>query len=197
LARDFAKASKAICYGRMGICTQEYGGASAWLVYVINVVTGNLDKVGGMMFTHPAIDVVGLTSSSPALRGSFNRYQSRVRGLPEFNGELPVAVLAEEILTEGKNQIRALMTHAGNPILSTPNGRQLDEALADLEFMVSIDFYLNETTRHANIILPPTGPLEHGHYDLIFSALTVRNTSKYSPPLFDAPKGHYKIGKFF
>lgn len=189
LARDFAKASKAICYGRMGICTQEYGGASAWLVYVINVVTGNLDKVGGMMFTHPAIDVVGLTSSSPALRGSFNRYQSRVRGLPEFNGELPVAVLAEEILTEGKNQIRALMTHAGNPILSTPNGRQLDEALADLEFMVSIDFYLNETTRHANIILPPTGPLEHGHYDLIFSALTVRNTSKYSPPLFGAPEG--------
>lgn len=189
LARDFAKASKAICYGRMGVCTQEYGGASTWLINVINIVTGNLDKVGGVMFTHPAIDVVGLSSSSPALRGSFNRYQSRVRGLPEFNGELPVAVLAEEILTEGKNQIRALMTHAGNPILSTPNGRQLDEALADLEFMVSIDFYLNETTRHAHIILPPTGPLEHGHYDLIFSVLTVRNTSKYSPPLFDAPEG--------
>lgn len=189
LARDFAKASKAICYGRMGICTQEYGGASAWLVNVINIVTGNLDKVGGMMFTHPAIDLVGLTSSSPALCGSFNRYQSRVRGLPEFNGELPVSVLAEEILTEGKNQIRAMITHAGNPVLSTPNGRQMDEALSDLEFMVSIDIYLNETTRHANIILPPTGPLEHGHYDLIFNVLAVRNVSKYSPPLFAAPEG--------
>ena len=189
LARDFAQAPKAICYGRMGICTQEYGGASAWLVNVINIITGNLDKVGGMLFTHPAIDVVGLSASSPSLRGSFNRYQSRVRGLPEFNGELPVVVLAEEILTEGKNQIRALITHAGNPILSTPNGRQLDEALADLEFMVSVDFYLNETTRHAHIILPPTGPLEHGHYDLIFNVLAVRNTSKYSPPLFAAPEG--------
>ncbi len=189
LARDFAKATKAICYGRMGICTQEYGGAATWLVNVINVVTGNLDKVGGVLFNHPAVDVVGLTSSSPALCGSFNRYQSRVRGLPEFNGELPVAVLAEEILTEGKNQIRAMITHAGNIVLSTPNGRQLDEALNDLEFMVSIDIYLNETTRHANIILPPTGPLEHGHYDLIFNLLAVRNVSKYSPPLFAAPEG--------
>ena len=189
IARDFAKASKAICYGRMGVCTQEYGGASAWLVNVINIVTGNLDKVGGVLFNHPAIDVVGLTSASPTLCGSFNRYQSRVRGLPEFNGELPVAVLAEEILTEGKNQIRAMITHAGNPVLSTPNGRQMDEALSDLEFMVSIDIYLNETTRHANIILPPTSPLEHGHYDLIFNVLAVRNVSKYSPPLFDAPEG--------
>jgi len=189
LARDFAQADKAVCYGRMGICTQEYGGASAWLINVINIVTGNLDKVGGMLFTHPAIDIVGLSSASPALSGSFNRYQSRVRGLPEFNGELPVAVLAEEILTEGKNQIRAMITHAGNPVLSTPNGRQMDEALSDLEFMVSIDFYLNETTRHAHIILPPTGPLEHGHYDLIFNVLAVRNISKYSPPLFAAPEG--------
>ncbi len=189
LARDFAKASAAVCYGRMGVCTQEYGGASVWLINAINIVTGNLDKVGGMMFTHPAVDVVGLSSSSPALCGSFNRYQSRVRGLPEFNGELPVAVLAEEILTEGKNQIRAMITHAGNPVLSTPNGRQMDEALSDLEFMVSIDIYLNETTRHAHIILPPTGPLEHGHYDLIFNVLAVRNVSKYAPALFDAPEG--------
>ena len=138
-------------------------------------MTGNLDKVGGVLFNHPAIDVVGLTSASPTLCGSFNRYQSRVRGLPEFNGELPVVVLAEEILTEGKNQIRAMITHAGNPVLSTPNGRQMDEALSDLEFMVSIDLYLNETTRHANIILPPTSPLEHGHYDLIFNVLRLHH----------------------
>ena len=172
----------------MGICTQEYGGASAWLVNVINVVTGNLDKVGGALFNHPAVDVVGLSSSLAAARGSFNRYQSRVRGLPEFNGELPVAVLAEEILTQGKGQIKAMITHAGNPVLSTPNGKQLDEALASLDFMVSIDIYLNETTRHANIILPPTGVLEHGHYDLIFNMLAVRNVSKYSPPLITPPE---------
>ncbi|MFO1390928.1 MAG: molybdopterin-dependent oxidoreductase [Agitococcus sp.] len=189
LARDFAKASKAVCYGRMGICTQEYGGVSAWLINVINVVTGNLDKVGGSLFNHPAVDVVGMSGSVAAARGSFNRYQSRVRGLPEFNGELPVAVLAEEILTEGKGQIKAMITHAGNPVLSTPNGKQMDEALASLDFMVSIDIYLNETTRHAHIILPPTGILEHGHYDLAFNLLAVRNVSKYSPALIKAPQG--------
>lgn len=188
LARDFARSPKAVCYGRMGICTQQHGGLNTWLVNVINVVTGNLDVVGGAMFTHPAIDIIGLTSSSPALRGSFNRYQSRVRGLPEFNGELPVATLAEEILTEGEGQIRALITHAGNPVLSTPNGRQLDEALASLDFMISIDFYLNETTRHADLILPPTGPLEHGHYDLVFNTIAVRNVAKYAPALFPAPE---------
>ncbi|PTQ89988.1 molybdopterin-dependent oxidoreductase [Agitococcus lubricus] len=187
LAHDFAKAERAVCYGRMGVCTQEFGGVSAWLINAINVVTGNLDKVGGALFNHPAVDLVGLTSSSPALRGSFNRYQSRVRGLPEFNGELPVAVLAEEILTEGKGQIKALITHAGNPVLSTPNGQQVDQALASLDFMVAIDIYLNETTRHAHIILPPTGVLEHGHYDLVFNILAVRNVSKYSPPLLTPP----------
>ena len=188
LAREFAQAKTAVCYGRMGICTQEYGGASAWLVNAINVVTGNLDKVGGALFNHAAVDVVGLSSSSAMGRGSFNRYQSRVRGLPEFNGELPVAVLAEEILTEGKGQIKALITHAGNPVLSTPNGRQMDTALASLDFMVAIDIYLNETSRHAHIILPPTGPLEHGHYDLAFSLLAVRQFTKYSPPLLAAPE---------
>ena len=189
LAHDFANAKQAVCYGRMGICTQEYGGVSAWLINVINVVTGNLDKVGGALFNHPAVDVVGLSSSLAAARGSFNRYQSRVSGLPEFNGELPVSVMAEEILTEGKGQIKAMITHAGNPVLSTPNGKQMDEALASLDFMVSIDIYLNETTRHAHIILPPTGILEHGHYDLVFNLVAVRNVSKYSPALIQAPQG--------
>ncbi|HEX5278061.1 MAG TPA: molybdopterin oxidoreductase family protein [Fluviicoccus sp.] len=184
-AHEFAAAERAVCYGRMGVCTQPWGGVSAWLVNAINVVTGNVDAPGGAMFTHPAVDLVGLTSSSPALRGSFNRYRSRVRGLPEFNGELPVAVMAEEMLTPGQGQIRGLITHAGNPVLSTPNGRQLEEALGGLDFMVSIDFYLNETTRHAHIILPPTGPLEHGHYDLLFNTIAVRNVAKYSPALME------------
>lgn len=188
LAREFAQAKSAVCYGRMGVCTQEYGGASAWLINVINVVTGNLDKVGGALFNHAAIDLVGLSSSTAAGRGSFNRYQSRVRGLPEFNGELPVATLAEEILTEGKGQIKALITHAGNPVLSTPNGIQLEKALDSLDFMVAIDIYLNETTRHAHIILPPTGPLEHGHYDLVFNLLAVRHIAKYSAPILTPPQ---------
>src|SRR5213078_4701743 len=119
-----------------------------------------------------------------APRGSFGRWHSRVRQLPEFAGELPVATMAEEMLTEGPGQIRALVTHGGNPVLSTPNGRELDRALASLEFMAAIDFYINETTRHANIILPPTGPLERGHYDLAFHLLGVRNVAKFSPTLF-------------
>lgn len=188
LARAFAKAKTAVCYGRMGVSTQEYGGVSAWLINVINAVTGNLDKVGGVLFNHAAIDLVGLGSATEVGRGSFNRYQSRVRGLPEFNGELPAAVLAEEILVEGKGQIKALITHAGNPVLSTPNGKQLEQALDSLDFMVAIDMYLNETTRHAHIILPPTGPLEHGHYDLIFNLLAVRHIAKYSPPLLTPPE---------
>jgi anaerobic selenocysteine-containing dehydrogenase len=183
LARDFAQAPTAVCYARMGASTQELGGLCQWLCNVLNIVTGNLDRPGGAMFTRPAIDVVGLTARG-GQRGHFDKGRSRVRKLPEFGGEYPVAALAEEILTEGPGQIRGLVTVAGNPVLSTPNGRQLDRALSGLEFMASIDFYVNETTRHASIILPPTGPLEHDHYDLVFHVLAVRNTAKYSPALF-------------
>lgn len=183
LAREFASADGAVCYGRIGVSTQEFGGACQWLINVLNVVTGNLDRPGGAMFTLPAFDPVTAPQSlSP--RGSFARWHSRVRKLPEFTGELPVAALAEEILTEGPGQVKAFVTLAGNPVLSTPNGSELDQALASLEFMVSIDCYINETTRHANIILPPTSPLERGHYDLAFHLLAVRNISKFSPPLF-------------
>ena len=136
------------------------------------------------MFTLPAFDPV-TAPESLAPRGSFARWHSRVRKLPEFAGEIPVATLAEEILTEGKGQIKAFVTLAGNPVLSTPNGRELDRALASLEFMVSIDCYINETTRHAHIILPPTSSLERGHYDLAFHLLAVRNIAKFSPPLFE------------
>ena len=183
LAREFASAESAVCYGRIGVSTQEFGGVCQWLINVLNVVTGNLDREGGAMFTLPAFDpVTAAKSLSPP--GSLGRWHSLVRKLPEFGGELPVAALAEDILAEGKGQIKALVTVAGNPVLSTPNGGQLDRALGNLEFMASIDFYVNETTRHANIILPATSPLERGHYDLAFNILAVRNTTKYSPPLF-------------
>jgi len=183
LAREFASAESAVCYGRIGVSTQEFGGVCQWLINVLNIVTGNLDRPGGAMFPLPAFDPV-TAPESLAPRGSFGRWRSRVRSLPEFAGELPVAALAEEILVEGPGQIKALVTCAGNPVLSTPNGRELDRALAGLEFMASIDFYVNETTRHANIILPPTASLERGHYDLAFHLLAVRNTAKFSQPLF-------------
>lgn len=183
LAREFATAKSAVCYGRIGLSTQEFGGVCQWLINVLNIVTGNLDRPGGAMFPLPAFDPV-TAPESIAPRGSFARWHSRVRKLPEFAGELPVATLAEEILTEGPGQIKALVTLAGNPVLSTPNGRVLDRALASLEFMVSIDFYINETTSHAHIILPPTNSLERGHYDLALHLLAVRNTTKFSQPLF-------------
>ncbi|MCB9267751.1 MAG: molybdopterin-dependent oxidoreductase, partial [Lewinellaceae bacterium] len=154
------------------------------LVIVLNILTGNLDREGGAMFTQPAFDHVAFTGNK-GKTGIFGRRRSRVSGLPEYSGEFPVAALAEEILTPGEGQIRAMVTVAGNPVLSTPNGNQLDEALASLDFMVAIDIYINETTRRANIILPPTTGLETEHYDIIFHLLAVHNTAKYSPPLFE------------
>jgi anaerobic selenocysteine-containing dehydrogenase len=183
LAREFAAAESAVCYGRIGVSTQEFGGLCQWLINVLNIVTGNFDRPGGAMFTLPAFDPIAAPESL-APRGSFGRWRSRVRKLPEFSGELPVAAMVEEILTEGAGQIRALVTLAGNPVLSTPNGRELDRALAELEFMVAIDPYINETTRHAHIILPPTSSLERNHYDVAFNVLAVRNTAKFSPALF-------------
>lgn len=187
LARGFATARCAVAYGRVGVSTQEFGGLCAWLVNALNVVTGNLDREGGAMFTRPAVDAVEL-GTRLGLRGSFDRRRSRVRGLPEFGGEWPVAALAEEIDTPGEGQIRALVTLAGNPVLSTPNGARLDRALDGLDFMVSVDFHLNETTRHAHLILPPLFALERDHYDVVFHLLAVRNTAKYSPALFPRPK---------
>jgi anaerobic selenocysteine-containing dehydrogenase len=193
LARDFAAAPSAVAYGRVGLSTQEFGGLAQWLLNVLNIVTGNLDRAGGAMFTLPAFDVIG----SGASRGHFARRHSRVRHLPEFGGEYPVAALAEEILTPGSGRISGLVTVAGNPVLSTPNGTQLDRALSSLDFMVSVDFYVNETTRHAHLILPPTSPLEHDHYDVVFHLLAVRNTAKYSPRLFAPPPGALQDWEIF
>jgi anaerobic selenocysteine-containing dehydrogenase len=186
LARDFAGAKSAVCYGRMGVSTQSFGALCQWLIQLLNIVTGNLDREGGSMFTQPALDALGLASGF-GQKGSYAKRRTRVRGLPEFGSEFPVAALAEEILTPGEGRIRALVTAAGNPVLSTPNGRQLEQALEKLDFMVSVDFYINETTRHAHFILPPTFGLERDHFDLIFHMLAIRNTVKYSLPVFDKP----------
>ena len=184
LAQQFATSKTAVCYGRLGLSTQEFGGLCQWLVNVLNCITGNLDAVGGVLFTLPAIDVVGM-SRVKGKTGSFNKRQSNVHGLPEFSGEFPVATLADEILTPGDNQIKAMVTIAGNPVLSTPNGKHLEKAFASLEFMVAIDIYLNETTKHADIILPTTTGLETPLYDLVFHQFAIRNTAKYSEALFE------------
>jgi len=184
LARDFAGADTAVCYGRMGVSTQAFGTLCHWLVQLINLVTGNLDRVGGALCTTPAVDLVASTGG-----GHFNRWQSRVSGRPEYGGELPVSALAEEMLTEGEGQIRALVTVAGNPVLSTPNGRQLEQALDSLEFMVSIDLYINETTRYADLILPSTSALENDHYDTTFNMFAVRNVTRFNRAILPKPAG--------
>jgi len=181
IAKDFANAKTAVCYGRLGVSTQEFGGMCIWLVNVLNLITDNTDKIGGAMFTLPAIDLVGM-SAMQGKTGSFNRYRSKVNNLPEYSGEFPVTTLADEILA--KDGIKAFVSIAGNPVLSTPNGTKLEKALEQLEFMVSIDIYLNETSKHADIILPTTTGLETSHYDLAFHQLAIRNTTKYSESLF-------------
>ena len=184
LAEQLSAAQSAVCYGRVGTSTQLFGALCAWLINLINVVTGNFDSPGGAMFTNPLIDLI-----DPKLgeRGSFGRWVSRVRELPEFSGDLPVATLADEMLVDGPGRIRGMITSAGNPVLSAPNGKRLDRAFESLEFMVSVDCYINETTRHANIILPPVSPLERDHYDLVFRLLAVRNTAKFSAAVFEPP----------
>jgi anaerobic selenocysteine-containing dehydrogenase len=184
LARAFARAPSAVAHARMGASTQAHGGLCQWLVQVLNIVTGNLDRPGGALFATPALDALAHMG-----RGHLGKWRSRVRGLPEFGGELPVAALAEEIDTPGEGSVRALLTHAGNPVLSTPNGRRLERAIASLDFFVAIDFYCNETTRHAHLILPPTEPLEHAHYDLAFYLLSVRNFARWSDPVFPRAQG--------
>jgi anaerobic selenocysteine-containing dehydrogenase len=187
LARAIGQAGRAAVYGRIGSCTQEFGALCNWLLYALNFLSGHVDREGGMMFPTPPIDLMRF---GPA--GSFARRRTRLRGLPAFGDEFPVSALAEEILTPGAERIRALITHAGNPVLSTPNGQQLERALASLDFMVSIDLYLNETTRHAHIILPPAGPLERAHFDAGLPLAAVRAAAQWSPPLFAPPPGSYQ-----
>ncbi|WP_233532494.1 molybdopterin-dependent oxidoreductase [Antrihabitans sp. YC2-6] len=178
IARELAAAPTAAVYGRIGTCTAEFGTLAQWLVDVINVLTGNLDSRGGAMFANPAAPAP--KRSRPF---SVGRWTSRVRELPEAMGELPVATLADEIETPGEGQVKALVTVAGNPVLSAPSGSRLDSAFASLDFMVSVDRYLNETTRHADVILPPPPSLQSGHYDFALLGFAVRNYARYSPPV--------------
>jgi anaerobic selenocysteine-containing dehydrogenase len=186
MARELAAAERAAVYGRIGTCTQEFGTLASWLVDVLNVLTGNLDRPGGAMFTRAAVGAKNATGEGGRGRGvRLGRWHSRVRGLPEAYGELPVACLAEEIDTPGDGQVRALVTVAGNPALSTPNSARLGRALEQLDFMLSIDIYLNETTRHADVILPAPPPLQKSHYDVALYQLAVRNVANYSPALIE------------
>ncbi len=187
LARDLAAAEAGVVYARMGASVQAFGTTTQWLAHLLNLLTGNLDRPGGAMFTSPAVDPLGRIQLIG--RGGYARWTSRVRGLPEVGGELPVAALAEEITTPGPGQVRGLLTFAGNPVLSTPDGVALDQALSQLDFYVAIDPYLNETTRHAHLILPPLPPLQREHYDAVFNVLSVRNTAKWSPRVFEPEPG--------
>jgi anaerobic selenocysteine-containing dehydrogenase len=190
LARELAGADRAAVYGRLGTTAQAFGAVCSWLIDVLNAITGNLDRVGGAMFATPA-------ASAPNTRGEpgrgkgvpIGRWRSRVRGLGELFGELPAACMAEEIDTPGEAQVRALITIAGNPARSVPNSARLEAALGSLELMVSVDAYVNETTRHADVILPAPSPLERPHYDLLLYNWAVRNVARYSPPVLAKPEG--------
>jgi anaerobic selenocysteine-containing dehydrogenase len=189
-ARDFATAPSAVAYGRIGTTTQAFGTTTSWLIDVLNIVTGNLDRPGGAMFPLPSAGLPNAKGEPGRGRGArFGRWASRVRGLGEVFGELPVACLAEEIQTPGEGQVRALMTVAGNPLLSTPNSDRLAAAMDELDFMVSVDIYVNETTRHADVILPSPSPLEKAHFDLVFQGFAIRNYANYSPPVLERPEG--------
>jgi anaerobic selenocysteine-containing dehydrogenase len=181
IATDFAGARRAAVYGRVGICTNAFGSLGSWLIEAVNVVSGNFDRPGGSMFTKPAVDLSAVARRLGV--GGAGRFRSRVRGLPEVGGMIPATTLVDEIETPGEGQIRALVTLCGNPVLSVPGGDRLGRALAGLEHMVSIDIYQNETTRHASVLLPPRSALERGHYDVLFHALQVRNTAKWSEPV--------------
>ena len=190
LARQLATTPRAAVYGRIGTCTQEYGTLASWLVDVLNVLTGHLDEPGGAMYPKAAAFAHNTAGQSGSGRGiSTGRHTSRVSGAPEVFGELPMTCLAEEIETPGPGQVRALITVASNPVLSSPNGARLARALDSLDFMVSMDIYVNETSRHADVILPGPSPLEDMHYDVAFPQFSWRNHARYSAPVFAAPPG--------
>jgi len=190
LARELAAAPTAAVYGRIGTTTQSFGTTASWLVDVLNAITGNLDRPGGALFTRAAAGASNTRGEGGSGRGAvFGRWTSRVRGLGEIFGELPVATLSDEIETPGDGQVRALITIAGNPVVSTPNAGRLDGALESLDFMVSVDIYVNETTRHADVILPAPSPVEKSQYDLAFYQLSIRNVANYSQALMDPPAG--------
>jgi anaerobic selenocysteine-containing dehydrogenase len=183
LARDFVAAHSSVAYCRTGITNTRFGTLATYAADLLNVAAGRLGAEGGALFARPALDITRI-SRLPGMDGH-GRWRSRVRGLPETVGELPGSCLAEEIESQGDGQIHALVTHAANPVLSTPNGQRLDRALARLDFMVAIDPYVNETTRHAHVILPPASSLTEEHLDFFFAAFSLRNVTRLSPPAVD------------
>lgn len=190
LAREFAAAKSAALYGRIGTCTQRFGTLNSWLIDALNIVTGHLDAPGGLMFPKAAAFGANATGKPGQGKGvQTGRRHSRVSHAPEVMGELPISCLAEEIETPGDGQVRALITVACNPVLSAPNGARLARALDGLDFMLSLDPYLNETTRHAHLILPPPSPLQDWHYDLVFAQLSWRNHARYCGPVLPADAG--------
>lgn len=190
LAREFADAPRASVYGRIGTCTQEYGTLATWLIDVLNVLTGRLDEPGGAMFPKAAAFAFNTAGTPGQGRGiTTGRHKSRVSGAPEVFGEYPMTCLSEEIETPGPGQVRALIAVASNPVLSTPNGARIAAALDSLDFMVSLDIYLNETSRHADVILPGPSPLEDSHYDVAFPQFSWRNHARYSSPVLPRPPG--------
>lgn len=190
LARQLARTPRAAVYARIGTCTQEYGTLASWLVDVLNTLTGHLDTEGGMLFAKSAAFASNTAGKPGVGKGvSTGRHHACVSGAPEVYGELPITCLAEEIETEGAGQIKALITVATNPVLSSPDGPRLQAALAQLDFMVSLDIYLNETTRHADVILPGVSPLQDWHYDVAFPQLSWRNHARYSPPALERTAG--------
>jgi anaerobic selenocysteine-containing dehydrogenase len=190
LARQLAGAASGSVYGRIGTCTQQFGTLCSWLIDVINVLTGRLDAPGGAMFPKAPAYAANTRGKPGTGRGIISgRYHSRVSGAPEVVGELPLTCLAEEIDTPGPGQVRALIAIAGNPVLSAPNGARLAKALEQLDFMVSMDIYLNETSRHADVILPGLSPLEEAHYDITFTQFSHRNHARYSAPVLARAPG--------
>jgi len=188
LAREIAAAPSAVVYGRIGTSTVRFGTLTSWLVDVVNLLTGNLDREGGAMFTSSPIGSAP-RPPRPGRGFSVGRWNSRVSGHPEVASEFPTALLPEEIETPGEGQVKAVVSIAGNPVLSAPDGARLSAALDRLDFMVSIDPYLNETTRHADVILPPPPPTYSPHFDVALSGTAIRNNARYSPPVFALPEG--------
>ena len=187
IAAEIGSGKPSIVYGRMGVSVQTFGTVNQWLIQLLNIATGNLDREGGVLFGKPAIDPVANAGT-----GSYGRYSTRLHNSPEVLGELPTVELADEIAIEGEGQIGALITVAGNPVISAPGGQQLDIALKSLDLLVSIDMYVTETSRHADYILPPCGPLENDHYPLLLAPMAVRNFAAYSPAVFERSEDERK-----
>jgi anaerobic selenocysteine-containing dehydrogenase len=187
LARELASAPSAACYGRLGTCVQEFGTLATWGCDLVNILTGNLDRPGGVMFTNPAAPI---DAALPKGKGfEIGRWHSRISGQPEVGGLIPSSTMAEEILTPGQGQVRAMFLLMTNPLRSAANSTQLEQAFAQLDLLVAVDFYLNETTRHADFILPTPTAAEHEHYDVGLYCLSVRNVAKWSPAALPADDG--------